>query len=71
MLKIGFALAIVLGAGFLLIPQLRPAIIGLAPFALFALCPLSMIFMMSSMDKSRDHHDNATADTSERKHPTL
>lgn len=49
MLKIGVAIAIPLALGFIAFPQFRPAIIGLAPFALFALCPLGMIFGMSAM----------------------
>ena len=49
MLKIGVALAVPLLAGFIFLPQLRVVILGLAPFALFALCPLSMIFCMKGM----------------------
>lgn len=49
MLKIGLALGAVLIVGAIAFPQFRPAIIGLAPFALFALCPLGMIFGMSAM----------------------
>lgn len=49
MLKIGLVLVVILGGGFLAFPQFRQAIIGLAPFALFALCPLGMIFGMSAM----------------------
>lgn len=55
MLKVGAILAGVLAVGFFAFPQFRPIIIGLAPFALFALCPLSMIFMMGKMgDKNKD-----------------
>ena len=53
MLKIGGVLAILLVGGFIVFPQFRPAVIGLAPFALFALCPLAMIFGMKGM--SGDH----------------
>jgi uncharacterized membrane protein len=49
MLKIGIVLVVVLGGGFFIFPQFRSVIIGLAPFALFALCPLAMIFGMSAM----------------------
>lgn len=49
MLKIGIALAIPLAVGFIAFPQFRTAILGLAPFALFALCPLGMLFGMSGM----------------------
>lgn len=49
MLKIGVAIAIPLAVGFIAFPQLRTAILGLAPFALFALCPLGMLFGMKGM----------------------
>lgn len=49
MLKIGVAIAIPLALGFIFVPQLRVAIIGLAPFALLALCPLGMLFGMKAM----------------------
>lgn len=53
MSKIGGVLAVLLAVGFVAFPQFRPVIIGLAPFALFALCPLSMIFMMVGMNKDK------------------
>ena len=49
MLKIGGVLVALLVGGFVAFPQFRPTIIGLAPFALFALCPLAMIFGMRGM----------------------
>lgn len=61
MLKIGLVLAAVLGGGFLIFPQFRLAIIGLAPFALFAICPLSMIFMVGAMSKNQGHSDSCTS----------
>lgn len=60
-LKIGLGLAVVLGGVFLLFPQFRPVIIGLAPFALLALCPLGMIFGMSAMS---GNHKTGTANES-------
>lgn len=60
MLKVGAGLAILLTGVFLVFPQFRPAIIGLAPLALFALCPLSMIFMMS-MNKKQDGADHCAS----------
>lgn len=45
MLKIGAVIAVPMAIGFVAFPQFRVAILGLAPFALFALCPLSMLFM--------------------------
>ena len=54
MLKIGLVLAVILGGAFVFFPQIRPTIIYLAPFALFALCPISMIFCMKGMNKDKD-----------------
>lgn len=49
MLKIGVAITIPLAIGFIAFPQFRPWLISIAPFAVFLLCPLSMLFMGSSM----------------------
>lgn len=49
MVKIGIAIALPLIIGFIAFPQFRVAIFGLAPFALFALCPLGMLFGMKGM----------------------
>lgn len=54
MLKVGAIVAGILAVGFFAFPQFRPIIIGVAPFALFALCPLSMIFMMVGMNKGQN-----------------
>jgi len=54
MLKIGVAIVVALAVGFIAFPQLRPWLISVAPFALFALCPLSMLFMGNMMgDKKK------------------
>jgi len=55
MLKIGAVIAVPLVAGFIFFPQFRVAILGLAPFALFALCPLGMLFGMKGMMKEGKH----------------
>lgn len=52
MLKIGLVLGGVIAIGAIAFPQIRPVIIGLVPFALFALCPISMIFMMGGKSKN-------------------
>lgn len=49
MLKIGAVIAVPLAVGFIAFPQFRTAILGLAPFAILALCPLGMIFGMKGM----------------------
>lgn len=49
MLKIGVVIAVPLAAGYIAFPQFRPGIAGIAPLAIFALCPLSMLFMGGMM----------------------
>lgn len=57
MLKIGVAIAVPLVLGYIVFPQFRVTIATLAPFALFALCPLGMLFGMKMM--SGDKHDQS------------
>ncbi len=61
MLKVGGILAAIVVVGFIVFPQFRPMIIGTAPFAILALCPISMIammFMMKGKDTSRPANDD-------------
>lgn len=62
MVKIGLVLGALLVAGAIAFPQFRPAIIGLAPFALLALCPISMFFAMRGMNPVRSKTPEACAD---------
>ena len=59
MLKICLALAMLLGAGLLLFPQLRVGVMVLLPFAPLALCalmcPIMMYFGMRGMGKNNDN----------------
>jgi len=61
MMKIGAVLAIAIGVGFFAFPQARPAIAGLAPFALFAACPIAMLFAMRGMNKSHNNHNGCAS----------
>lgn len=61
MLKIGGVLAVILTGAYFAFPPFRPVVIGLAPFALFALCPISMFFAMRGTNKDQDHHDGCTS----------
>lgn len=49
MLKIGAVIAVPLAVGYIIFPQFRTVIASIAPFAIFAICPLSMLFMGSMM----------------------
>ena len=58
MLKIGLVLAVLLGIGLALFPQLRSGALLLLPFAPLVLCllmcPLVMYFGMSGMSERKD-----------------
>lgn len=49
MVKIGAVIAVPLGIGLIAFPEFRGTIAYLVPFALFAVCPLGMIFGMRGM----------------------
>lgn len=66
MLKIGVAIAIPLAIGFIAFPQLRPWLISVAPFALFAICPLGMLFM-GGMGKDKNGKSCSSCDTTHAK----
>lgn len=53
MLKFGSVIALPLVLGFILFPTLRVGIVGLTPYALFALCPLMMFFCMKGMSDKK------------------
>lgn len=65
MLKLGLALGGVITVVAIVLPQFRPVVIGLAPFALFALCPISMWVAMRGMHKGQ--HDYSDSDNGQRK----
>ena len=61
MVKILLGIALILIAGYFAFPVLRPIIISLAPFAILAICPISMLFGMSMMNNNQHtgcHGDN-------------
>ena len=77
MLKIGAAMAILVVAGYFAFPQFHPIILSLAPFAIFAICPVSMIFCMKEMTKkdkkcescATHEHSNTAADKNKKLEP--
>ncbi len=70
MLKIGAVIVVPLAVGFIVFPQFRVAILGLAPFALFALCPLSMLFGMKMMGDGK-HNQSCTSCEHDHKEKSL
>lgn len=68
MIKVGLVLGAVLIVGAIAFPQFRPAIIGLAPFALFALCPISMFFAMRGMNKGQNNNHSGCASCAHEDH---
>ncbi|MFM0388409.1 DUF2933 domain-containing protein [Paraburkholderia dipogonis] len=62
MLVTGVALLAVLALAYAALPQLRTLVLGLGPYLLFLLCPLSMLFMMKSMHSSKDDHRTPSSD---------
>lgn len=68
MVKIGLVLGGIIAIGAIAFPQFRPAIIGLAPFALFALCPISMFFAMRGMNKGQHNNNNGCASCGHKDH---
>ena len=55
MIKYGAVIAVPLVLGFVFLPQLRAEIIGIAPLALFAICPLMMLFGMKGVMSKNGH----------------
>ena len=68
MLKIGAVIAVPLIAGFIFFPQFRVTIATLAPFALFALCPLGMLFGMKMMGDRKQGSSCANCDHKKGEH---
>lgn len=56
MIKVGLCLGTLLAVAYFTLPAARELISVIAPFLLFLICPLSMIFMMKNM--SSCHKDD-------------
>jgi predicted phage tail protein len=64
MIKVSLAVGALMLASAMLFPSLRATLFAMAPFALFAICPLSMILGMRMM------HSNAPEQTCHNNEPT-
>ena len=56
MVKVGLAVGILLAIAYITLPAARVFISAATPFLLFLICPLSMLFMMKSMNSC--HKEN-------------
>lgn len=56
-IPVGAGLATVLFAAYLALPEFRTAIVGLAPFAVALVCPLSMLLMMKMMSSQKPQQE--------------
>jgi hypothetical protein len=69
MITTGTILLVVLAAAYAAFPQFRTLVLGGGPFLLFLLCPLSMFFMMRSMNSSKDDQRTLPSDASQDRQP--
>lgn len=53
MLKIGAVLIVIFALSYFAFPQFRTALIGLAPLAIIAICPLTMLIAFAFMGKDK------------------
>ena len=61
MIRVAAGLATVLFAAYLALPEFRTAILGLAPFAVALVCPLSMLLMMKMMMPKKPEQEQEKA----------
>lgn len=61
MIRVGAGLATALFAAYLALPEFRTAIVGLAPFAVALVCPLSMLLMMKMMMPKKPEQEQEKA----------
>ncbi|MFW7342337.1 DUF2933 domain-containing protein [Pollutimonas sp. H1-120] len=57
MIKVGFGLGTLLAIAYFTLPAARELISAAAPFLLFLICPLSMMFMMKGMTSCSKEND--------------
>ncbi len=61
MIKVAIGAGLALALGYLLFPGVRSGIVALAPFAVLAICPVSMLIGMVFMNKNG--HEDCHSDT--------
>lgn len=53
-MKIGTGVIVLLALAYAALPQIRPMLAGASPLLFVLLCPLSMLFMMKSMQSDHE-----------------
>ncbi len=62
MIKVGLGLGVLLALAYFTLPAAHAFILASGPFLLVLLCPLSMIFMMKSMNSCHKENDKNTGE---------
>ena len=69
MAAVGAALVAILAVAYTVFPSVRAFVLGIGPYLLILVCPLSMWLMMKGMQGQDDQGRSTTDDTPERKQP--
>jgi len=69
MITTGTVLLVLLAAAYAAFPQFRTLVLSGGPFLFFLLCPLSMFFMMRSMNANKDDQRSLPSDASQDRRP--
>lgn len=69
MVAMGAALLVILAAAYTIFPSVRAVVLGIGPFLLILVCPLSMWLMMRSMSAQDGQPRSTPEQTPERKEP--
>lgn len=69
MLTIGAGLFAVLAIAYVALPQFHTFVLSVAPFLLFLICPLSMMFMMKGMNSHQGRRDTLDKSAPQKSEP--
>ncbi len=69
MAAVGAALVAILAIAYTVFTSVRAFVLGIGPYLLILVCPLSMWLMMKGMQGQDDQRRSTTDDTPERKQP--
>ena len=69
MATMGIALVAILAIAYAIFPPVRTFVLGIGPFLLILICPLSMWLMMKGMNDQEGQHRPTPEQTPEQKEP--